>query len=123
VNTIFANHTIEERDGFKARQVSAARTPAQVVFDVVFGILMPVFCFYFDPGIVRAGLSTPVGELSLFIYAFSGFAINRSFGLVGFRRSNGFLKESSPARKERLERAYKEITGEEIKTRLQILND
>lgn len=56
MNAIFANHTIEERDGFKARQVSAARTPAQVVFDVVFGILMPVFCFYFDPGIVRAGL-------------------------------------------------------------------
>jgi hypothetical protein len=100
VNTIFANHTIEERDGFKARQLSAARTPAQVVFDVVFGILMPVFCFYFDPGIVRAGLSTPVGELSLFIYAFSGFAIIVLMVWLFFGDRMGSLRNQvRPARK------------------------
>jgi hypothetical protein len=34
-----------------------------------------------------------------------------------------YEKETNAARKERLGRAYKEITGEEIETRLRVLND
>ncbi len=75
MNSILAAHPIEERAGFWRRQFDASPTSGQVAFDVVFGVLMPLCCFYLDPGIVRRGFSTPLGELSIFIYAFSGFAI------------------------------------------------
>ena len=35
--------------GFWQRQFDDVPTPAQRRFDVTFGIVMPVFCFYFDP--------------------------------------------------------------------------
>jgi len=77
MNSILASNLIkEQRGGFWARQFDASPTSGQVVFDVVFGLLMPLFCFYLDPGIVRGGFSTPLGELNIFIYAFSGIAIS-----------------------------------------------
>jgi len=75
MNSILVSDAIEERAGFWGRQLGATQTPGQVVFDVVFGILMPLFCFYFDPGIIRGAFFTPLGELSIFIYGFSGLAI------------------------------------------------
>jgi len=75
MNSILFNHPIEERTGFWRRQMGATHTAGQVVFDVVFGILMPLVCFYFDPGIIRGTRSTPLGEFSIFIYGFSGVAI------------------------------------------------
>lgn len=91
MNSILANHAIEDKGGFWARQLSGPRTPGQLVFDFVFGIVMPVFCFYLDPGIVRAGLFSPVGELSLFIYAFSGLAIIALFVWLVFGHRMGSL--------------------------------
>jgi len=75
MNSILAGDAIEERAGFWGRQLDATQTPGQVVFDVVFGILMPILCFYFDPGIIRGTRSTTLGEFSIFIYGFSGLAI------------------------------------------------
>lgn len=76
MNSILAHNAgLEDRTGFWARHAGSKPTSGQVVFDVVFGILMPLFCFYADPGIVRGGFSTPIGEVSLFLYAFSGLAI------------------------------------------------
>ncbi|HXU07982.1 MAG TPA: hypothetical protein VN743_03220, partial [Blastocatellia bacterium] len=75
MNSILFNDAIEERTGFWRRQLGATYTARQVVFDVVFGILMPLVCFYFDPGIIRETRSTALGEFSIFIYGFSGVAI------------------------------------------------
>lgn len=74
MNSILASNTIEKRGGFWARQFGASATSGQVVFDVVFGILMPVFCFCFDPGIIR-GTESTFSESRVFIYGFSGIAI------------------------------------------------
>jgi hypothetical protein len=40
---------------FWRRQFDAAPTRAQRWFDVTFGIIMPVLCFYFDPIVFRGG--------------------------------------------------------------------
>ncbi len=93
MNSILANDPIEEmRSGFWARQIDSVPTSGQVVFDVVFGVLMPVFCFYFDPGIVRGGFSTPIGEMSFFIYVFSGLAIVTLSIWLGFGPRIGSAK-------------------------------
>lgn len=41
--------------GFWRRQFDDAPTRAQGWFDVIFGVVMPVFCFYFDPVVFRGG--------------------------------------------------------------------
>ena len=41
--------------GFWRRQFDDAPTTAQRRFDVTFGIVMPVLCFYFDPVVFRGG--------------------------------------------------------------------
>ncbi|SRR6185295_6173279 len=75
MNSILSNPSIEEREAFWGRQTRATHTAGQLAFDVVFGILMPLFCFYSDPGIIRGTGSTMLGEFSIFIYGFSGIAI------------------------------------------------
>ena len=65
----------EEGIGFWARQTGHFPTAGQVIFDIVFGILMPLLCFYFDPGIIRGNLYTALRHASMFIYVFSGVAI------------------------------------------------
>jgi hypothetical protein len=74
-----------DREGFWRRQVSLSRTPAQVVFDVTFGVLMPIICFYLDPGIIGISISEmswmpPVSHdsflrLNVLVYTLSGLAI------------------------------------------------
>lgn len=84
MNSILTGNAIEERAGFWGRQFGATQTPGQMVFDVVFGLLMPLICFYLDPGIVRGARSAPFGEFSIFIYAFSGLAIIALFIWLAF---------------------------------------
>jgi hypothetical protein len=74
VNSILVSDALGERVGFWRRQFNPIPTSRQMIFDVIFGDLMPLFCFYFDPGVVRV-LSLQLGELSLFIYGFSALAI------------------------------------------------
>lgn len=69
-----ANSTLEERVGVWG-QFRASLTPGHPIFDIVFGIVMPLVCFYFDPGIIRGNFSTPLRHVSIFIYGFSGLAI------------------------------------------------
>jgi hypothetical protein len=74
--------TRKKRDGFWRRQFNADPTGRQIIFDVIFGILMPLLCFYFDPGILsRESLGITRGPIpvfsgrTFFIYAFSALAI------------------------------------------------
>ncbi|MEK6300810.1 MAG: hypothetical protein AABO41_08825 [Acidobacteriota bacterium] len=66
------------RAGFWQRQFSSNSTTYQVVFDVMFGILMPLVCFYFDPGIIRDGavrLFSPTLLHAVLVYSLSAIAI------------------------------------------------
>lgn len=68
------------RRGFWRRQFDNSATSAQIIFDLIFGILMPVLCFVFDPGILGANGLVGVPVLSLlrlscFFYGLSCLAI------------------------------------------------
>jgi hypothetical protein len=65
---------VDQKESFWERQFSASSTPPQTIFDVVFGILMPIICFYFDPGIIRGDFAFPVAS-AVFIYTFSLIAV------------------------------------------------
>ena len=75
MNKLLMSDAIEETGGFWGRQLRGTQTPGKAAFDIIFGILLPLLCFYLDPGIIRGGLPTPLGQLSIFIYSFSGLAI------------------------------------------------
>src|SRR6185295_8732202 len=47
---------VDERPGFHARQFTREATRGQIIFDLVFGVVGPVLCFYFDPIIFRGGM-------------------------------------------------------------------
>jgi hypothetical protein len=67
------------RAGFWQRQFSSDSTTYQVMFDVVFGILMPVVCFYFDPGIISGGTVrsfSPMLPHAVLVYSLSAIAIS-----------------------------------------------
>lgn len=58
--------------GFWRRQFDDAPTPAQRKFDMVFGIIMPVLCFAFDPFVFRGGLMGGWGLYSKYqFYAYT----------------------------------------------------
>lgn len=69
------------KDGFLRRQFQPPTTPAQTVFDVLFGVMAPILCFVFDPGILRSsdfGFGTGPGifsEFQSFVYLVSGIEI------------------------------------------------
>ena len=62
-------------EGFWRRQFSASTTPLQLVFDVAFGVLMPIICFYLDPGIISGDFRSSFPRMEVFVYAFSILAI------------------------------------------------
>ena len=82
--------------GFWARQFSSRVTRPQLIFDVVFGIVLPVLCFVFDPAVFR-GLGegfmlAPLAPHKLFVYLFSAVSMatlalwltsRRGFGALG----------------------------------------
>ncbi|MFL6256366.1 MAG: hypothetical protein ACJ74T_15280 [Pyrinomonadaceae bacterium] len=58
--------------GFWRRQFDDAPTPAQRKFDMVFGIIMPILCFAFDPFVFRAGVMGGRGLYSKYqFYAYT----------------------------------------------------
>jgi len=82
----------KERDGFWRRQFNVDVTSKQIIFDVVFGIVMPLLCFYVDPGILsaerlvaRRGPIPVFSGWTFFIYAFSGLAIVALILCMGLR--------------------------------------
>ncbi|MCA1635520.1 MAG: hypothetical protein LC802_17965 [Acidobacteria bacterium] len=43
----------DRRRAFMRRQFDAAATPSQTKFDLLFGVALPIVCFYFDPFVFR----------------------------------------------------------------------
>lgn len=149
MDSILDTNAPKERGGFWVRQFGAYSRPSQFIFDVVFGILMPLLCFYLDPGIIRGNFSTPLQHV-MGLPAFAQWGANeivrrsmteilnadRDASDTAVQRIKHlhwivdtgrivreYERESDGARRERLGEAYKEITGEEIEIRLRILND
>lgn len=62
---------------FWRRQFDDAPTEAQLLFDVMFGIVAPVLCFIFDPIVFRAGFSGGgiLQQFQFFAYTFSAIEI------------------------------------------------
>jgi hypothetical protein len=60
---------------FWSRQLKGKPTQKQLVFDVVFGIVGPVFCFMMDPIAFQGDTLGPpfLGDYQVFAYLFSGF--------------------------------------------------
>jgi hypothetical protein len=63
---------------FWRRQFAKDQTQAQQIFDVIFGVIAPVLCFYFDPVVFKSGLvGQMVGDLKAYqMFAYSVAAIN-----------------------------------------------
>jgi hypothetical protein len=68
--------------GFWGRQFALQRTRPQLVFDIVFGIIAPVLCFYFDPFLFRHSSIWGIGEGASFpqfdvlVYSFAAIEIS-----------------------------------------------
>ncbi len=63
---------------FVERQFFHPPTIIQNNFDVALGVIMPILCFYFDPGILRnssLGIGLPIRQASVSIYILSALAI------------------------------------------------
>jgi hypothetical protein len=79
----FAEHTkaadvkASMRRSFWKRQFFATRTPAQIVFDLAFGVMAPLACFAFDPIVFQGGYAGPplFPSYQPVVYLFSGIEI------------------------------------------------
>src|SRR5258708_13212989 len=78
-----------QKKRFWKRQFTDTATKPQLVFDLLFGIVMPIICFYFDPGILRSEYPgdpyLSLGQHTITIYMFSGFAILGLMFWMGLR--------------------------------------
>jgi len=85
-------HTVVEkpRSGFWGRQFDGSPTKAQIIFDVIFGIAMPVLCFVLDPGIIRERGYVPFAILQVSNYAPLVYGLSAlSFATLGLWLSFG----------------------------------
>ena len=76
-NTRFLN---QRKVGFWSRQFSSNVTSAQLIFDVIVGVIAPILCFIFDPIIFNDSLNLelaphPIARYKLFVYLFSAVSI------------------------------------------------
>lgn len=60
--------------GFWKRQFLQRTTRPQLIFDLTFGVVLPILCFVFDPFVFQGGLlGRPfIPEYQAFVYLFSG---------------------------------------------------
>jgi hypothetical protein len=64
------------RQGFWRRQFDDATTPAQLQFDIAFGLVLPALCFLFDPVVFHGWLSRSGGMYERFrLIAYGASAI------------------------------------------------
>ena len=72
-----SKHRTFNPSGFFARQFSLQSTRSQNRFDVLYGVVLPVLCFEFDPIVFKNGVFGPpvAGEYQVFVYLFSGIQI------------------------------------------------
>lgn len=74
-------------------------TTAQKVFDIIFGIVAPILCVVFDPGILRAPenacgeIGSILTDYSTFVYTAIGLGI---FALLVWMAAGNQLKNASP---------------------------
>jgi len=61
-----------EKRFFWRRQFAADRTEVQQIFDVVFGLIAPILCFYFDPIVFKGQF---VGESNLQSYQLFAYGV------------------------------------------------
>jgi hypothetical protein len=63
--------------GFWHRQFGPTVTRAQIIFDLMFGVIGPILCFVFDPIIFRSWIGGPpfAADYRIFVYLFSGLQI------------------------------------------------
>ena len=72
-----AGPTDDDERRFWRRQFMPSTTHAQVVFDVLFGIVAPVLCFVFDPIVFQSGFGPALfPELGPFVYMVSAIEIS-----------------------------------------------
>ena len=69
----------DAKESFWARQFSSTITTPQLAYDVIFGIVMPILCFIFDPAVFTNdafGLAiVPLAQYKWFVYLFSALSI------------------------------------------------
>jgi hypothetical protein len=67
-----------KRGSFWKRQFAGDRTEPQLVFDVVFGLVAPVLCFYFDPLVFKGNLGGQplLQPYQLFTYAITTLEVS-----------------------------------------------
>ena len=85
------DQSVPTKPGFWQRQFKGPRTSNQTIFDVAFGIVLPLFCFKFDPLVFTGGVGEgPLLEnYQLFAYMFSGLEmVALAFWLVRGLRSS-----------------------------------
>jgi len=75
MNSILVADKTEEKAGFWLRQLTGSTTPRKRIIDLLFGILLPLLCFYFDPGIIRGAISEPLAHKEVLIYSLSAISI------------------------------------------------
>lgn len=86
----------EVKPGFWQRQFLDNVTTPQLVFDIAFGIVLPILCFVFDPIVFNGefrnlSLGPDITEYKFLVYVFSAFAIlTLSLWLILGRRSGSF---------------------------------
>ena len=77
MQTLSVKRSLKERDGFFARQWGPHRTPKQLTFDIIVGIVGPIICFISDPIVLRGGFGGPAlfPQFQLLTYLISGLEI------------------------------------------------
>ena len=69
-------NSIKLKKGFWRRQFQSEATVSQKIFDWLFGAILPVICFVFDPFVFKRGIpSTLLGNLRPFAYILSFVSI------------------------------------------------
>ena len=81
----------EEKPRFWSRQFSNEITSHQRTFDVIFGVILPILCFVYDPIVFRNNFGGPrlgpnISQFKLLVYFFSALSI---FTLVVWLISRG----------------------------------
>jgi hypothetical protein len=77
LNTATENITSEKRL-FWRRQFAGDRTEAQQIFDVVFGVIAPILCFYFDPVVFKGAFVQASSLQSYQLFAYGVTAVEVS---------------------------------------------
>lgn len=67
-----------EKHSFWRRQFAEDRTEAQQVFDVVFGVIAPILCFYFDPIVFKGAFVQQSSLQSYQLFAYGVTAVEVS---------------------------------------------